>query len=825
MRIFTLLLLLMASTGALAQNFSPLDTINIDNMARPTYEWVDLDNDGRLDIFVTGEDLSVTDSSRSLTVIFQQLPDTTFVLVPTDLETFGTQFYRFADMNKDGRQDIVMAASGGDRFEHVVFENQGDFTWEKQVLELGDEVWEELRLADLNNDGTLELITSTADSLLIYTQGELIWEKVLLADTLLSTLATDPVVLDHDKDGFVDLLLTGVDSEDDSVSVVLNNQQDFEFNIASAGLDSLSITDYVVRDFNDDGLPDLLLNYQTADTNRSVRLHLGVEDALFMESQDTSRLAMQQAHVFAADLGADGKLDTDLEGFTLTDNELVRQRVLKTLDSLIFEQDTLMNSSGRGRRYGDFDFDGDLDFFEMTSDARGSKLWLFENEPDSVNVGANGLADLLTFRLGEQFYIVWNQASDDNTATNAVTYDVALGSTETGSDILAGGFDPTSLRRTIVGPGNQGQNDFLILCDAPTTEFFVSIMALDNAFHYDISQCIQGGIGGAGTCDEELVVQNKVLCDTDEITLRTATGEEARWFSASEGYLGKETSLDLVVTARDTVVAIYNRVDSCIDGEVFALIPGRGELVAIPDQTVCEGDMVSVSTEDIWSEIQWTSANDGLLSNTAELSYVPTANDLVTLSVIAEEGCSFQETFSVNVATVIAQVQDTVVTITEGDAAQLVAFGGTQYRWEPTTGLSNPEVANPQASPQVTTEYTVSVFNDFGCVDQTTVLVMVIPTAFAPDVFSPNGDARNETYLIYDLDNVGEFVFSIFDRSGNKVFESSDLTEVTFQGWDGTKGGSNVPPGTYYWRIRGNYADGQTILINGSQKGALQLVR
>ncbi|OFY09615.1 MAG: hypothetical protein A2W93_07165 [Bacteroidetes bacterium GWF2_43_63] len=49
------------------------------------------------------------------------------------------------------------------------------------------------------------------------------------------------------------------------------------------------------------------------------------------------------------------------------------------------------------------------------------------------------------------------------------------------------------------------------------------------------------------------------------------------------------------------------------------------------------------------------------------------------------------------------------VTICGGQNTTLNASGGSAYAWSPTTGLSNPNIANPIASPSVTTTYTVSV--------------------------------------------------------------------------------------------------------------------
>jgi gliding motility-associated-like protein len=63
--------------------------------------------------------------------------------------------------------------------------------------------------------------------------------------------------------------------------------------------------------------------------------------------------------------------------------------------------------------------------------------------------------------------------------------------------------------------------------------------------------------------------------------------------------------------------------------------------------------------------------------------------------------------------------------ICKNDSIQLSASGGTGYTWSPTAGLSNPAIANPKASPAVTTTYKVVVFNSVGCKDSATLTINV----------------------------------------------------------------------------------------------------
>jgi gliding motility-associated-like protein len=59
---------------------------------------------------------------------------------------------------------------------------------------------------------------------------------------------------------------------------------------------------------------------------------------------------------------------------------------------------------------------------------------------------------------------------------------------------------------------------------------------------------------------------------------------------------------------------------------------------------------------------------------------------------------------------------------------------------------------------------------------------------YIPNVFSPNGDDKNDIVTVYADENVRRVVYlEIFDRWGNMVFKASDFppNDPAF-GWDGT---------------------------------------
>lgn len=66
-------------------------------------------------------------------------------------------------------------------------------------------------------------------------------------------------------------------------------------------------------------------------------------------------------------------------------------------------------------------------------------------------------------------------------------------------------------------------------------------------------------------------------------------------------------------------------------------------------------------------------------------------------------------------------------TICEGTPVQLTTSGAATYSWSPATGLSNPSIANPIATPLTTTEYIVTGTTANNCIAKDTVLITVNP--------------------------------------------------------------------------------------------------
>lgn len=124
-------------------------------------------------------------------------------------------------------------------------------------------------------------------------------------------------------------------------------------------------------------------------------------------------------------------------------------------------------------------------------------------------------------------------------------------------------------------------------------------------------------------------------------------------------------------------------------------------------------------------------------------------------------------------------------------------------------------------SPQTpSTNYQCTVTNTFNCSVICHYQVQVnglYGDIFVPNVFTPNGDGNNDVFKVLGK-NIKLLNLAIFDRWGEKVFESADINA----GWDGTYRGKIAPPGVYVYMLQ--YLGG--IDTHASEmKGSITLLR
>ncbi len=147
------------------------------------------------------------------------------------------------------------------------------------------------------------------------------------------------------------------------------------------------------------------------------------------------------------------------------------------------------------------------------------------------------------------------------------------------------------------------------------------------------------------------------------------------------------------------------------------------------DTSICNGASLILTTIGTGSTYTWTPAtglnNSNIISPTANPS--TTTNYIVTTTTAA--GCINKDTVSIIVLEVPQVNASGDTTICGSSSVQLNAnaSGAISYSWTPTTGLNNPNISNPLANPDATTNYLVTATGANGCKNTDSVLVQIFP--------------------------------------------------------------------------------------------------
>jgi gliding motility-associated-like protein len=190
-----------------------------------------------------------------------------------------------------------------------------------------------------------------------------------------------------------------------------------------------------------------------------------------------------------------------------------------------------------------------------------------------------------------------------------------------------------------------------------------------------------------------------------------------------------------------------------------------------------------------------------------------------TCTVTDANGCVKTNAVSVVADSVPVAKAGSTVVIAYGSTTLLNASGGATYKWIPATGLNCSTCQSPIAGPLSTTTYCVAVTNSHACSDTACVTVqvdLICGEVFVPNFFSPNEDGENDQLCLYGK-CIQKLYFAIYDRWGEKVFETTDPNHC----WDGFYKGQKMNAAVFVYYLHADLISGQTI----TKKGNISLVR
>ena len=245
--------------------------------------------------------------------------------------------------------------------------------------------------------------------------------------------------------------------------------------------------------------------------------------------------------------------------------------------------------------------------------------------------------------------------------------------------------------------------------------------------------------------------------------------------------------------------------------------------IAASDNNFCQGTAVSFTATPLNAGATPTyvwklNGNSTGTNNTVYTNNSISNGDQVSCLLTAANA-SCPATVSSNIITMtvksfpIISINPSIFTVSPGTQVQLnatVSGSISSYQWSPAGLLVNPFSLKPLTKPiSINTVFSLSVTNTEGCIKTANATIKLYLPLEMPNAFTPSGIYnvfRIPPGTSLDLSN-----FTIYDRWGNCIFTTSDITK----GWDGNYKGKPYNTGVFAYMISGTY-NGAKVFMQGS---------
>ncbi|MBE9128186.1 MULTISPECIES: S8 family serine peptidase [unclassified Coleofasciculus] len=404
--------------------------------------WGDYDNDNDLDILLTGYD---DDSDTKTIVKIYENTGSGFTDINTGLNGVRIGSATWGDYDNDGDLDILMTgftygspdSNDSDRITKV-YENTGNGFMDIGASLLGLSS-SSVDWGDYDSDGDLDILLTgweilSFDSAIAHAK---VYENTGNGFTDINAGLTgvhrgSGTWGDYDGDGDLDILLTGWKDESwsNGVAKVYENTGS-GFTDINAGLTNVGHSSAVWGDYDNDGDLDILLTGAGASND-------GQFENLTKVYENTG------------------------SGFTDINAPLTN---------------VMLNSAV----WGDYDNDGDLDILLAGHDGSDYIGKVYRNNTLIANTTPTlptGLNDSVN---GNSVTLNWNPSTDTETPQSNLTYNLRVGTTPGGSDIMSPMSNSDGTRQ-LAQMGNVNHNTSWTLNDLEPGTYYWSVQAVDSAF-------------------------------------------------------------------------------------------------------------------------------------------------------------------------------------------------------------------------------------------------------------------------------------------------------------------------------------------------------
>lgn len=443
--------------------------------------WADVDNDGDLDVILTGQ---VDVNSEPVSFLYLNDGDGNFSNSDNIITGVLNGSVNWIDLDNNGFVDLILSGETQDEaITKVYLNNEGSLTDAGFSLPaLSDGL---VAPGDFDNDGDLDFllagdIGTGPQTILVQNQGNGVF--IPIEFPFVGFTKASASWGDYDADGRLDFLISGEVEGGSIVSMIYKNTGDNNFLVAESSLQGVINGTVSFTDLDLDGDLDILItgftNLEKTSTFTGLYRNTGSDFELFYSATNPpAKVATTSSSTRTAVLG-DYDNDGDVD-FLISSTGSAS--ILKNNRTSVSEQELDLGIDG-SVTWADYDGDGDLDIIATGTGEEGASSKIFANTTLIRNTAPTSPKNLMVDVLSDTVKLGWDLSSDAQTPSSSLTYNIRIGSSSGLSDIVAANADLTTGELRVQAAGNTGYNTSYLLNSLPNGTYYWQVQAIDNSY-------------------------------------------------------------------------------------------------------------------------------------------------------------------------------------------------------------------------------------------------------------------------------------------------------------------------------------------------------
>ncbi len=453
--------------------------LSLTNTYNSAVNWVDIDGDGDLDACISGDELGLSDGQGELIIFENNAIFDVMTITPIEVGDMT-----WCDFNNDSIPDLLYAGEatgltvGIDTF-YISGSSYNSFFSDFTPVSYPSVDW-----GDYDNDGDYDVLIAGEDIsgvkiTTLYQNNNGTFEDVQAG--LPGVYRGKVGFIDYDLDQDLDIFICGLDVNTNKYSRLWQNNNGF-FSITNDIFLNVFNSSFDWGDFNSDGYPDLVLIGYDGNEGSGLIYYNNAGNS-FSESNIKVPGSRFGSSGFG-DTDNDGDLDVFVSGYK--HNPLFYEKLIFINDG----SDSLKPADYNNTylvfshfQFGDYDNDNDLDFIvngRRTSPNNGLTQ-IIEDTCSVSNSKPTAPQNLSVSVTGTDVLLTWNHSTDNNTPQKALTYNIYLGTTSKGIDIVSPHATISNGFRKISKQGYI-QDTAWVIKDLPAGTYYWGVQSIDNSF-------------------------------------------------------------------------------------------------------------------------------------------------------------------------------------------------------------------------------------------------------------------------------------------------------------------------------------------------------